>query len=67
MKRLKPEIRVIGVQPVDSDAMARSLEGGERVFLRDVGLFADGVAVKQVGEETLAEVKNAMKVDYFTR
>jgi threonine dehydratase len=52
VKRLKPEIRMIGVQPVDSDAMARSLEGGERVFLKDVGLFADGVAVKQVGEET---------------
>jgi threonine dehydratase len=52
IKRLKPEIRVIGVQPVDSDAMNQSILKGERVELKDVGLFADGVAVKLVGEET---------------
>jgi threonine dehydratase len=52
VKRVRPEIRVIGVQPVDSDAMARSLEAGRRVVLPHVGLFADGVAVKQVGRET---------------
>ena len=52
VKRLRPEIRIIGVEPVDSCAMALSLEKGERVALKDVGLFADGVAVKQVGEET---------------
>ena len=52
VKRLKPEIRVIGVEPVDSDAMTRSLAAGKRVRLAQVGLFADGVAVKQVGEET---------------
>jgi threonine dehydratase len=52
VKRVRPEIRVIGVQPVDSDAMARSLEAGRRVVLPHVGLFADGVAVKQVGKET---------------
>jgi threonine dehydratase len=52
IKRLKPEIKVIGVQPVDSDAMKRSIEAGHRVELKDVGLFADGVAVKLVGEET---------------
>jgi len=40
------------VQPVDSDAMARSLKAGRRVRLAQVGLFADGVAVKQVGKET---------------
>ena len=44
--------QVIGVQPVDSDAMARSLAAGRRVMLPHVGLFADGVAVKQVGKET---------------
>jgi threonine dehydratase len=52
VKRLRPEIRVIGVQPVDSDAMARSLRQGRRVKLHQVGLFADGVAVKRVGRET---------------
>ncbi|SMF45721.1 threonine ammonia-lyase, biosynthetic [Pseudogulbenkiania subflava] len=52
IKRLKPEIKVIGVQPVDSDAMKQSIDKGERVELKDVGLFADGVAVKLVGEET---------------
>lgn len=52
IKRLKPGIKIIGVQPVDSDAMRRSIAAGERVELKDVGLFADGVAVKLVGEET---------------
>ena len=52
VKRVRPEIKVIGVQPVDSDAMAQSLKAGRRVKLQHVGLFADGVAVKQVGEET---------------
>jgi threonine dehydratase len=52
VKRLRPEIKVIGVQPVDSDAMARSLQQGRRVTLSQVGLFADGVAVKRVGKET---------------
>ncbi|MEW9898167.1 threonine ammonia-lyase, biosynthetic [Chitinivorax sp. PXF-14] len=52
VKRLRPEIKVIGVEPVDSDAMYRSLQAGERVQLSQVGLFADGVAVKLVGAET---------------
>jgi threonine dehydratase len=52
VKRLQPEVKIIGVQPVDSDAMYRSLKAGRRVALEHVGLFADGVAVKQVGEET---------------
>ncbi|HXX11245.1 MAG TPA: threonine ammonia-lyase, biosynthetic [Burkholderiales bacterium] len=52
VKRLRPEIKIIGVEPVDSDAMARSLSAGHRVRLTQVGLFADGVAVKQVGAET---------------
>jgi threonine dehydratase len=52
VKRVRPEVRVVGVQPVDSDAMARSLAAGRRVTLPHVGLFADGVAVKQVGRET---------------
>ncbi|HZR07814.1 MAG TPA: threonine ammonia-lyase, biosynthetic [Myxococcales bacterium] len=52
VKRLRPEIRVIGVQPREADAMARSLAQGRRVTLPQVGLFADGVAVKRVGKET---------------
>jgi threonine dehydratase len=54
VKALRPAVRVIGVQPIDSDAMARSIEAGERVVLDHVGLFADGVAVKQVGVHTFA-------------
>jgi len=52
IKRLYPEIKIIGVEPVDADAMKQSLEAGHRVKLSQVGLFADGVAVKEVGEET---------------
>ncbi len=52
IKRLRPEIKIIGVEPVDSDAMNQSLKAGKRVRLSQVGLFADGVAVREVGEET---------------
>ena len=51
-KALCPEVKVIGVEPVDSDAMARSLKAGERIRLDSVGIFADGVAVREVGELT---------------
>ena len=52
VKRLRPEIKIIGVEPEDADAMYQSLKAGRRVKLAQVGLFADGVAVKQVGSET---------------
>lgn len=52
IKAVRPEIKVIGVQTHDSDAMLRSVKAGKRVQLADVGLFADGTAVKLVGEET---------------
>lgn len=52
IKRLRPDIRVIGVETRDADAMRRSLEAGKRVRLEHVGLFADGTAVRYVGEET---------------
>ena len=52
VKTLCPNIRIIGVEPEDADAMKRSLEAGRRVRLKEVGIFADGVAVKQVGKET---------------
>ena len=51
VKRLRPEIRIVGVEPTDANAMERSLRAGRRVTLPHVGLFADGVAVKQVGVE----------------
>lgn len=51
-KQLKPDIQIIGVQTVDSDAMAQSVNAGQRVELAHVGLFADGTAVRLVGEET---------------
>ncbi|ALM85079.1 threonine ammonia-lyase, biosynthetic [Bordetella sp. N] len=57
IKQLRPEIKVIGVQTEDSDAMLRSIKAGRRVVLNDVGLFADGTAVKQVGAETFRLVK----------
>ncbi|MEQ8956712.1 MAG: threonine ammonia-lyase, biosynthetic, partial [Coleofasciculus sp. C2-GNP5-27] len=52
VKRLYPHIKIIGVEPVDADAMYQSLNAGKRVRLPQVGLFADGVAVREVGEET---------------
>jgi threonine dehydratase len=52
VKRLRPDIKIIGVEPTDADAMYRSLKKKERVLLAQVGIFADGVAVKKVGEET---------------
>jgi threonine dehydratase len=52
VKRIRPEIKIIGVEPVDADAMYQSLKAGKRVRLPQVGLFADGVAVREVGEET---------------
>ncbi|MGH2414061.1 MAG: threonine ammonia-lyase, biosynthetic, partial [Microcystaceae cyanobacterium] len=52
VKRLRPEIKMIGVEPVDADAMYQSLKAGQRMRLSQVGLFADGVAVREVGQET---------------
>ncbi len=52
VKRISPRTRIVGVQPVDSNAMAASLKAGRRVTLAHVNMFADGVAVKQVGRET---------------
>ncbi len=52
VKYLFPKIRIIGVEPEDADAMYRSLQAKKRVTLDRVGIFADGVAVRRVGEET---------------
>ncbi|MDH4072164.1 MAG: threonine ammonia-lyase, biosynthetic, partial [Gammaproteobacteria bacterium] len=52
LKHRRPGVRIIGVEPVDSAAMKASIQAGEPVTLDHVGIFADGVAVKRVGDET---------------
>jgi len=52
VKRIAPQVKIIGVETHDANAMVQSLAAGERVSLSEVGLFADGAAVKNVGEET---------------
>ncbi|MGU3362246.1 threonine ammonia-lyase, biosynthetic [Methylobacterium sp. M6A4_1b] len=52
VKYLRPETKVIGVEPDDAACMAAALAAGERVVLPTVGLFADGVAVREAGAET---------------
>ncbi len=54
VKAIRPEIKIIGVEALDAEAMTESLIKGERVMLEQVGLFADGAAVKQVGAYTFA-------------
>ena len=63
IKAVRPEVQVIGVQTADSDAMLRSVRAGKRVTLADVGLFADGTAVKLVGKETF-RIARALVDDY---
>ena len=64
IKALRPEIKVIGVQMNDSDAMTQSVTAKKRVTLADVGLFSDGTAVKLVGEETF-RVASELVDDYM--
>ena len=64
IKAVRPEVRVIGVQTTDSDAMVRSVRAGLRVPLQDVGLFADGTAVRLVGEETF-RITQALVDDFI--
>ncbi|NLY64508.1 MAG: threonine ammonia-lyase, biosynthetic [Alcaligenaceae bacterium] len=65
IKQLRPEIKIIGVQTADSDAMIRSVKAGRRISLPDVGLFSDGTAVKQVGLETFRLTKEYVD-DFIT-
>jgi threonine dehydratase len=57
IKTLRPEIKIIGVEPYESNGMYRSLQAGERITLHQTGTFADGVAVKLVGERTFAIIR----------
>jgi threonine dehydratase len=58
IKAVKPGVKVIGVEPFEADAMYRSLEAGRRIALDRVGIFADGVAVREVGALTFPIVQN---------
>jgi threonine dehydratase len=60
VKALMPHVRVVGVEPFEADAMYRSLAAGERVYLDQVGIFADGVAVRQVGAETFRRARQVV-------
>ena len=65
IKAVRPEIKVIGVQMNDSSAMMQSVQQGQRLALPDVGLFSDGTAVKQVGQETF-RIARELVDDYVT-
>ncbi len=65
IKAVRPDIKVIGVQMNDSDAMVQSVAAGHRVTLADVGLFSDGTAVKLVGEETF-RIASGLVDEYMT-
>ncbi|HEY1306015.1 MAG TPA: threonine ammonia-lyase, biosynthetic [Vicinamibacterales bacterium] len=60
IKALRPDVKIIGVEPFESDAMYRSLAVGRRVHLEHVGIFADGVAVREVGERPFAIARQAV-------
>lgn len=60
LKRVAPHVKIIGVEAYDANAMYQSLEQEERVVLDEVGLFADGAAVKVVGEETYRICKDVV-------
>src|SRR5690606_3588024 len=60
LKAVVPHVRVIGVQSVEADAMARSLAAGRPVTLDEVGIFADGVAVRRVGDFTFPLVQRVV-------
>ncbi len=66
IKAVRPEIKVIGVQMNDSDAMIQSVKAHERVTLADVGLFSDGTAVKLVGEETFRIAHSGLVDEFIT-
>lgn len=58
VKHVRPDIRVIGVEPEDAPTLHDAMKAGRRVRLKQVGLFADGVAVRQIGKETFRVAKN---------
>ena len=60
IKAVRPKVKVIGVEPEDSNCVGAAMEAGRRVTLKQVGLFADGVAVKQVGAECFRVIRDTV-------
>jgi len=60
IKYVFPQVKVVGVEPEDAPTLYRALEAGRRVSLKQVGIFADGVAVKQIGKETFRVAKQVV-------
>jgi threonine dehydratase len=60
IKYVRPEIKIIGVEPEDAACLAAAMEKGRRVKLPHVGLFADGVAVTQIGKEPFRVIRNTI-------
>jgi threonine dehydratase len=60
IKALRPDVKIIGVEPFEADAMYRSIAMGRRIHLEHVGIFADGVAVREVGERTFPIVQQTV-------
>jgi len=58
LKQLSPNTRIVGVEAEDSACLAAAMQAGEPVDLDSVGLFADGVAVKRIGEHTFSLIKH---------
>lgn len=65
VKAVRPDVRIISVEPADSNAMAASIQAGRRVQLAHIGIFADGVAVRQVGRRTFAAARTYVD-DFIT-
>lgn len=65
IKHLRPDIRIIGVEPIDAASMTHAVQNGSRLSLDHVGIFADGVAVKEPGEHTFALIKELVD-DFVT-
>ncbi len=60
LKYVRPEVKIIGVEPEDAACLAAALEKGRRVTLPEVGIFADGVAVAQIGKETFRVIRHTV-------
>jgi threonine dehydratase len=60
VKFVRPEIKIIGVEPEDAACLAAAMERGRRVTLSDVGIFADGVAVAQIGKEPFRVIRDSV-------
>jgi threonine dehydratase len=58
IKSVRPEVKVIGVEPDDAASLSEAMKAGRRVTLKEVGIFADGVAVKQIGKNTFSILKD---------